>query len=113
MLRHIVMKAVFVLLSFAHSEVVSTENTVQHAEPTYAKWGRLAMEETSKAYRNASIVDYKYEGRTKLSEGQSEERFVLWLRKDSREFGVRVSIRVNTSSDELIDVQMKELDQNN
>jgi hypothetical protein len=112
MLRHIVMKVVFVLLSLAHSDVIPTEGTVQYAEPAYAKWGKLAMEETAKAYRNASIVDYKYEGRTILSEGQAEERFVLWIVKDTREFGVRVSIRVNTRTDELIDVRMQELDSN-
>ncbi|CAM3929823.1 YqzG/YhdC family protein [Paenibacillus alkaliterrae] len=109
MLRHIVMKAVFVLLSLTHSEVISTEEAALHAQPSYAKWGRLAMEETSKAYRNASIVDYKYEGRRKLANGQAEESFVLWLRKDSREFGVRVSIRVEEVTDELIDVSMREL----
>lgn len=113
MLRHIVMKAVLVLLSLAHTEVISTEGTVQYAEPNYAKWGKLAMEETSKAYRNASIVDYKYEGRTVLSEGEAEERFVLWIVQDTREFGVRVSIRVNASTDELINVRMQELNPNN
>lgn len=113
MLRHIVMKAVFVLLSLVHSEVIQAEGTVQYAEPSYAKWGKLAMEEASKAYRNASIVDYKYEGRTVISEGEAEERFVLWIVKDAREFGVRVSIRVKTSTDELINVRMQELIPNN
>ncbi|MGM0880781.1 MAG: DUF3889 domain-containing protein [Bacillota bacterium] len=113
MLRHIFMKAVFVLLSLAHPEVIRAEGTVQYAEPAYAKWGKLAMEETSKAYRNASIVDYKYEGRTVISEGEAEERFVLWIVKDTREFGVRVSIRVKTDTDELINVRMQELIPNN
>ncbi|WP_424765656.1 DUF3889 domain-containing protein [Paenibacillus sp. sgz302251] len=109
MLRHFVMKAVFVLLSLTHFEEQPFEAVYQHAEPAYAKWGRLAMEQTSRMYSDASIVDYKYEGRKKLSEEASEESFVLWLRKDTREFGIRVSIQVKTSSDELIAVSIKEL----
>lgn len=112
MLRHIVIKAVFVLLSLTHhSEVVSTETLAeQRAEPAYAKWGKLAMEETIKEYRDASIVDYKYEGRRTLEAGQAEESFVLWVRKDTKEFGVRVRIRIDSSSDSLINVQLKELE---
>ncbi|OBZ17916.1 hypothetical protein A7975_03490 [Bacillus sp. FJAT-26390] len=109
-MRHIVMKAVFVLLSLAHSEVMTTEGAALHAEPSYAKWGKLAMEETSKTYVNASIIDYKYVGRTKLSEEQAEENFVLWLRKDAIEFGVRVSITIQTKTDEVLNLTMKELE---
>ena len=112
MLRHIVMKAVFVLLSLAHTEVMTADEAALHAEPAYAKWGKLAVEETSRMYRNASIIDYKYEGRTKLSEEQAQENFVLWLREDSREFGVRVSITIQTSSDQLLHLNIKELDSN-
>ncbi|WP_169082990.1 DUF3889 domain-containing protein [Paenibacillus sp. PL91] len=110
MLRHIVMKAVFVLLSLTHSEVMTADESALHAEPSYAKWGKMAMEETSKTYLNASIIDYKYVGRTKLSEEQAEESFVLWLRKDAREFGVRVSITIQTSTDQVLSLTMKELD---
>lgn len=114
MLRHIVMKAVFILLSFAHSEVMSSDvEAALYAEPAYAKWGKLAMEETSRIYHDASIIDYKYEGRRKVSEEQAEENFVLWLRKDEREFGVRVSITIRTSSDQLLHVRTKELVRNN
>lgn len=112
MLRHIVMKAVFVLLSLAHSEVMTADEAALHAEPAYAKWGKLAVEETSRMYRNASILDYEYVGRTKLSEDQAEENFVLWLRKDSREFGVRVSMTIQISSDQLLHLNIKELDPN-
>ncbi|MBD2871203.1 DUF3889 domain-containing protein [Paenibacillus arenilitoris] len=109
MLRHFVMKAVFVLLSLTHSEAISSEEAALIAEPSYAKWGRLAMEETAKAYQGASIVDYKYEGRTKLEGGQAEERFVLRLQKGSREFGIRVSLKVNADTDRLVQVRMMEL----
>lgn len=112
MLRHIVMKAVFVLLSFAHSEVMSEETVALHAEPSYAKWGKLAMEETAKAYHDASIIDYKYEGRHAMGQGEAEESFLLWLKQDGREFGVRVTIRVEAAADKLRGVKLVEVHPN-
>lgn len=110
MLRHIVMKAVLVLLSLSHADHLTTEVSAMHAEPSYAKWGKLAMQETSKTYEHASILDYKYEGRKKLEHGQAEERFMLWLRKDSREFGVRVLIIIKADSDEVLQVSLMEIE---
>lgn len=110
MLGHLFVKAAFVILSLTNSGVVASEAVAQHAEPNYAKWGKVAMEETVKTYQNASIVDYKYEGRQKLGGGQAEERFKLRLRQDSHEFGVRVSIRIKDDSDTLINVKLNELD---
>ncbi|OMF36831.1 hypothetical protein BK133_08695 [Paenibacillus sp. FSL H8-0548] len=108
-MRHIVMKAVFILLSLAHTEVRTADESALYAEPSYGKWGKLAIEETSRVYHNASIIDYKHEGRKVLKEGQAVETFVLWLRKDTKEFGVRVSITFQTSSDQLVHLEMNEL----
>ncbi|WP_138751503.1 DUF3889 domain-containing protein [Paenibacillus sinopodophylli] len=110
MLRHIVMKAVLVLLSLTHSDLTPAEESAILAEPTYAKWGKLAVEETSKTYRNASIIDYKYEGRKLLPSGKASESFVLWLRKDTREFGVRVTMTIDSYSDKLVKLTITELD---
>jgi len=109
MIINIVIKAVFALLSITHSDVIAMETFAMHAEPSYAKWGKLAMQETSKAYEDASIVDYKYEGRKKLSNGESEECFVLLLNKDAKQFAIRVTIKVSTDTDKLINVDLKEL----
>lgn len=85
-----------------------TNPNVLSAEPDYAKWGRVAMAETAKAYSGASIADYKYEGRFAVSEGRAEERFTLWLKQDGREFGVRVTISVATATETLIQVKLSE-----
>ncbi|RJX41788.1 DUF3889 domain-containing protein [Paenibacillus pinisoli] len=82
---------------------------IQAAAPAYAKWGKLAMEETAKAYHGASIVDYRYEGRFSGAEGVAEERFLLWLRQEGREFGVRVACRVQQGTDHLLDVKLTEI----
>lgn len=80
-----------------------------HAEPAYAKWGRVAVEQTSKKYQ-AEIVDYRYDGRRVISSSEAEERFKLIVRKSGREFGVQVAVRVNSRSNELIQVNYQETD---
>ncbi|MEK3882237.1 DUF3889 domain-containing protein [Paenibacillus sp. PL2-23] len=98
------------LLSLSNPETVQADSAVsQVSSPSYAKWGRIAMEETAKAYRGASIVDYKYEGRFRGASADEEERFLLWLQQDGREFGVRVTLTVDTGSDKLIAVKLREL----
>ncbi|WP_182914363.1 DUF3889 domain-containing protein [Paenibacillus sp. 1011MAR3C5] len=105
------MKAIFLLISIANPDVqVSVDPvTIQSANPAYAKWSKLALEETAKAYRGASIVDYKYEGRFIGAEGESEERFLLWLREEGREFGVRVSLKIQTETENLLTVKLTEM----
>ncbi|MFF2888173.1 DUF3889 domain-containing protein [Paenibacillus sp. NPDC057967] len=106
------MKAIFLLLSIANPDAQAFADpaaAVQAAAPAYAKWGKLAMEETTKAYRGASIVDYKYEGRFSGAEGTAEERFLLWLRQEGREFGVRVTLTIQTESENLLTVKLMEM----
>lgn len=79
------------------------------ASPGYAKWGKIAIEETSKAYQGASIIDYKYEGRFSGGKGGDEERFLLWLKQDGREFGVRVIVTVQAETETLRSVKLREL----
>ncbi|WP_166244885.1 DUF3889 domain-containing protein [Paenibacillus turpanensis] len=80
-----------------------------YAAPEYARWGRLAMEETSKRY-NADIVDYQYLGRRLESEAVAVESFRLWLRQPEREFAVLVTIRVDTDDQHQLSVDIKEIE---
>ncbi|OUS69034.1 hypothetical protein B1748_32505 [Paenibacillus sp. MY03] len=126
MLRNVVVKTILLLMSLAQGESVSAlhhdplllhtsssgkEHTsiVQAAAPAYAKWGRLAVQETAKAYNGAAIVDYKYEGRSQLGEGIAEEKFRLWLNQSGREFGVRVTVSVEVATDTSRGVKFEEL----
>ncbi|ACT01995.1 hypothetical protein Pjdr2_3360 [Paenibacillus sp. JDR-2] len=80
-----------------------------HAEPSYAKYGRIAMQETANKYPDADIVDYKYEGHFTASDSRTEERFKLWLRGSGAEFGVRVHIFVAADSGQIRDVRIEEI----
>ncbi|MFE5322492.1 DUF3889 domain-containing protein [Paenibacillus sp. NPDC056579] len=79
-----------------------------HAEPAYAKWGALAVQETKKRY-NADIIDYLHLGRKPISPDISEESFRLWLKDPSGEFGVIVRIRFRNDTEEVLSIRMNKL----
>jgi len=68
-------------------------------QPEYAKSGQAAVLAAKQRY-SAEVVDYAYEGWNPAGSGQVEYRFRLWLRKDEREFGVRVAVKVSAASGE-------------
>ena len=78
--------------------------------PSYAKWGRMAMKETSKKYPNAQIIDYLHVG-VKTKGQNSVEQFKLWLKENNREFGVLVDIEFNPETEEVVTVNFKETNQ--
>lgn len=83
-------------------------NTVL-GEPSYAKWGQLAMKEVGKKY-DAQIVDYLHVGRTQINAQTTKETFKFWLRGENREFGVYVTIQFQTSTDKVLSVEFQESD---
>ncbi|GLX70781.1 DUF3889 domain-containing protein [Paenibacillus glycanilyticus] len=80
-----------------------------HAEPSYAKYGRAAMQETANRYPDANIIDYKYEGHFETSGARNEERFRLWLRGSGGEFGVRVHVYVAADTGQVRNVELEEI----
>jgi hypothetical protein len=77
--------------------------------PSYAKWGKLAMEETKLKYPDAQIIDYLHIGRQKKGDAMIE-KFKLWLRRENREFGVFVSIEFNAKTEEVLHITFLETD---
>ncbi|SDW25387.1 DUF3889 domain-containing protein [Paenibacillus sp. CF384] len=77
------------------------------AEPPYAKWGRLAMKETTHRY-HAEIVDYKHVGRKVEEAGLMSETFRLLLNKGSRKFEVTVRIWFEQHSEKVVRIQFME-----
>ncbi|WP_426453328.1 DUF3889 domain-containing protein [Paenibacillus sp. S-38] len=77
--------------------------------PSYAPWGRIAMQETAKKY-NAEIHDYLYVGRKEAGPNLTEDTFKLWVVKDGHGFGVLVHVRWETSTERLQSVTFEETD---
>lgn len=78
-------------------------------EPSYAKWGRLAVAEVKRKYPACSVIDYLHLGRQELSAQTAKESFRLWLRKDTREWGVRVDIVFNKQTEKPISIRVQDL----
>ncbi|XEC97260.1 DUF3889 domain-containing protein [Paenibacillus tarimensis] len=101
MRRRLLLFFVLLILAGVH------KGEVGFAQPDYAKWGRMAVQETAKRY-DADIIDYLHVGRQTVSPGVAEETFKLWLRKDGREFGVYVVIRFETETERVISIRFME-----
>lgn len=87
-------------------------SNVQHVSaeqdiPSYAKWGRLAMKETQSKYPNANIVDYLHRG-SEVTGNSTIEKFKLWLKEDSKEFGVFIIIEFDTLTEKVIKITFRE-----
>ena len=88
------------------SDVETTEQ--QPIEiPSYAKWSKIAMKETQKKYSNAKIIDYLHEGSVTNGD-KTIEKFKLWLRDGKKEFGVIVSVKYVTKTEELVTIEFQE-----
>ncbi|WP_098744505.1 DUF3889 domain-containing protein [Paenibacillus sp. EZ-K15] len=76
-------------------------------DPVYAMWGTLAVTETKRKY-NMDVVDYLYMGRTTISSELAEEKFKLWLKKGTREFGVYVTVAFHPTTHQFISIRYEE-----
>lgn len=81
--------------------------SAQETAPAYAKWGTLAVQKVMEKYPNAKIVDYLHVGR-EVGNTNSIEKFKLWLKEDSREFGVFVDITFNNQTETIVDIKYTE-----
>lgn len=101
--------AIGLFLTSHASHQASIEVVETAAEsPAYAKWSRLAIQQTIENYPNASIIDYLYMGSVPKKE-LTEASFRLWLREGSREYGIVVRVRYNTQTEQLESIQFQEI----
>ncbi|MGG2065548.1 MULTISPECIES: YqzG/YhdC family protein [unclassified Bacillus (in: firmicutes)] len=82
--------------------------SISHAQPPYAKWGKLAVQKTKEKYPQADIIDYLHIGRRPKTVNISVEQFKLWLRENGREFGVFVDVEFETKTEKFLNIYFKE-----
>lgn len=99
----------FGLFLFGDFTILETNNVVRAEQeaPPYAKWGRVAMTKTKEKYPQAKIIDYLHIGREKGPQS-STEKFKLWLKTDSKEFGVFVDITFDNKTEKIITIKYRE-----
>lgn len=106
------MRTTFIALGILVTATSTTTNipTTIHAQPeipAYAKWSRIAIKETQLKYPSADIIDYLHEGSE--SKGESTiEKFKLWLKDGTNEFGVFVRIKYTTETEELVTIEFQQ-----
>ncbi|WNC15311.1 YqzG/YhdC family protein [Brevibacillus brevis] len=78
------------------------------AQPPYAKWGQIAVQQTMKKYPHAQIVDYLHVGRKQKTPTTSEETFKLLLREGNREWALFVHIEFETKTEKVLAIRYEE-----
>ncbi|GIP31477.1 DUF3889 domain-containing protein [Paenibacillus sp. J2TS4] len=76
--------------------------------PEYAKWGNLAMREASK--KGYQILDYQYIGKQQINPFVTEQKFKFWVSKQARNFGLYVSIRFESTTERVLNIDYEETD---
>lgn len=98
---------VFFSVSILPTTLIHAVTAQQKPIPPYAKFGTLAMEKTHEKYPNAKIIDYLHIGRI-TGPQSSTEKFKLWLKDNSKEFGVFVNIEFNNETGKVTNITFKE-----
>ncbi|GAB3053716.1 DUF3889 domain-containing protein [Virgibacillus ainsalahensis] len=88
---------------------VQNSAIAQNEPPAYAKWSRIAIKETISKYPDADVIDYLHMGRESQDDA-TIEKFKLWLKKDSQEFGVFVNVEFNLETEEVLHISFEETD---
>ncbi|MGG0254560.1 YqzG/YhdC family protein [Bacillus toyonensis] len=101
-MKQLLKRISFVILLLATCLNIYTGSSIVHAQPPYAKWGKLAVEKTKEQYPKAEIVDYLHIGRKPKTVQITVEKFKLWLREDGKEYGVFVDVEFETKTEKFI-----------
>ena len=88
----------------AHVQILAN---AQQEVPAYAKWGKLAVQETQAKYPTTNIIDYLHEGSESIG-NSTIEKFKLWLKDSDHEFGVFVRIEYITATEKVVGIEFQE-----
>ncbi|WP_347551103.1 DUF3889 domain-containing protein [Pseudalkalibacillus hwajinpoensis] len=80
--------------------------------PSYAKWGKTAIEETTKKYPDQQVTDYRYDGKVFISDVREQYNFEFTMKTEngtSRE--IRAYVLVNPKTEQLINVLYDEIEE--
>ena len=97
---------IFTIVNSAPVHIQMLANA-QTEVPAYAKWGKLAVQETQAKYPTANIIDYLHEG-SEPNGDSTIEKFKLWLKDGHNEFGVFVRIEYSTETEQVINIELQE-----
>lgn len=80
--------------------------------PSYAEWGKIAIQETTKQYPEDKVVEYTYDGKVFISDERHQYNFEFTLKSaDEQSKKVRVYVLANNKTDKLIDVYFDDIEE--
>jgi hypothetical protein len=97
---------VFVFVPFLDKPISINTVHAEKANPSHAKWGRIAMKKTAEKYPSAKIYDYLHVKREQRG-NYSIETFKLWLDENNNKFEVIVNISFDTKSEKITNVSLQ------
>lgn len=100
---------VFFFLQYAEAKGNQTINR-NNCSDSYIKWVDVAKEQASSKYPSASFIDFLYVGCKSESSTTKYHIYKYWMKDDSHQFGVYVSILVDTESNKVINSSTEETD---
>ncbi|MBU8589169.1 YqzG/YhdC family protein [Priestia megaterium] len=96
----------FVFVPFFDNPTDINTAHAEKANPSHAKWGRIAMKKTAEKYPSAKIYDYLHVKRVQRG-NYSIETFKLWLDENNNKFEVIVNISFDTKSEKITNVSLQ------
>jgi hypothetical protein len=84
---------------------INTSTSIE--EKDYAKWGKLAIEETKQKYPDSRVSDYQYDTRMINPDGTIVDYFDFTVYQDNSKRLVKVGV-AHTEDDKLIDIKFEE-----
>jgi hypothetical protein len=84
---------------------INTSTSIE--ENDYAKWGKLAIEETKQKYPDSRVSDYQYDTRMINPDGTIVDYFDFTVYQDNSKRLVKVGV-AHTEDDKLIDIKFEE-----
>lgn len=101
-MRHFFARTAFIIFVITTCSTIYTGPSIVHAQPPYAKWGKLAVEKTKEQYPKAEIIDYLHIDRKPKTVQITVEKFKLWLREGGKEYGVFVDVEFDTKTEKFL-----------
>ena len=102
---------VFVFVTFLDNPIEINTVHAEKANPSHAKWGKIAMKKTAEKYPSAKIYDYLHVKREQRG-NYSIETFKLWLDENNNKFEVIVTIHFDTKSEKISKIILQRQDTN-
>ncbi|SDL93316.1 DUF3889 domain-containing protein [Sediminibacillus halophilus] len=98
-----------VKVSLAFAVIFLTLPMITLAQPEYAQWGNIALEDAKAQYPDYNATDYAYQGKVFISAEREQFNFLITLEgEETKE--VRVYVLVNPQTEQLIDVYFDEIE---